>query len=84
MIFQSKWTVHRLITSTFPFLILGGRVYYGGDENGKIGKILRYGGGGGAKEYVSDFFGFDICCNPSYLIFRMGSLLPLLPMVAEM
>ena len=32
---------------------------------------------------ISDFFGFDIRCSPSYLVFRMGSLLSQLPALVE-
>ena len=42
-------------------------------------------GHGGPRVWVkvSDFFGFDICCSPAHLLFRMGSLVSQLQTVAE-
>ena len=40
-------------------------------------------GQGGVEVKVSDFLGLDICCSPTYLVFKMGLLSPQLARVAE-
>jgi hypothetical protein len=40
-------------------------------------------GTGGVEVKVSDFLGLDICCSPTYLALKMGSLSPQLARVAE-
>ena len=39
--------------------------------------------GGGVNPKILYFLSSDICCSPSYLVFRMGSLSSQLPAVAE-
>ena len=41
------------------------------------------GEGGGYQVKFLDFLGLDICCRPTYLVFKMGSLSPQLARVAE-